>query len=160
MSVPPPSASVATPDAERPDGQLPQGVDHLVLYDGTCGFCDASIQWLLDHDTRRRFHFAPLQGEQAARLRRAHPELPVDLDSVLLVERSAQGSVVCSRSTAVLSICRQLPAPWSWLAVFSVLPRVLRDAGYGLVARSRYRIWGRVDACRLPDPATAARFLS
>lgn len=139
---------------------LPPGVDHLVLYDGTCGFCDASVQWLLDHDRERRFHYAPLQGETAAALRSRHPELPQDLDSVLLVRRTPAGEEVLSRSGAVLGICAQLPGAWSLLRVFRWVPRLLRDAAYMLVARVRYRIWGRVDACRIPDPDDAARFLA
>ncbi len=138
---------------------LPETVDRIVLYDGTCGFCDASVQWLLDHDPRGRFHYAPLQGPTAAALRARHPALPTDLDSVLLVQRTPTGEQVLSRSSAVLAICAQLPGAWSWLAVFRVVPRILRDAAYALVARSRYRIWGRVDACRLPDPDVASRFL-
>lgn len=127
----------------------------LVLYDGHCGFCDASVQWLLDHDPEGRLHFAALQGETAAAVRAAGA-WPEGLDSIVYVE---DGVYLSWRSTAAVRIARALPWPWRVLAGFWLVPWPLRDIGYRLVARVRYRIWGRRDACRLPAPEEAARFL-
>lgn len=127
----------------------------IVLYDGVCGLCDRSVQWLLAHDRDGRLQFAALQGDTAAGLRGRFPELPNDLSTMGLVD----GDRLYLRSRAILQICSVLPAPWSWGAVFRVLPVGLTDLFYRMVAGSRYRIWGSLDACRIPDEHEAARFL-
>lgn len=134
----------------------------LVLYDGVCGLCDRSVQWLLDHDTHGRLQFAPLQGETAAQIRARHPELPEGLDSILLVENphSSDGRErIVWHSHAIFRILGHLPPPWRGLRWLSLIPRPLTDLAYRFVARVRYRIWGTLDACRLPSPEEAARFL-
>lgn len=128
----------------------------LVLYDGVCGLCDSAVQWLLDHDTEGRLHYAPLQGDMAAALRARHPVIPTALDTMVFVR---EGQVYL-RSQAVLQIFRELPAPWSWLAVFRVFPSVLTDLGYRALAASRYSLFGTLEACRIPEPEEAERFLA
>lgn len=142
---------MATPEA----GSL-----HIVLYDGTCGFCHASVQWLLAHDATEQFAFAPLQGETAAQLRARHPELPHDLDSVLLVEHVAHPTErVWWRSHAVFRICSFLGGIWALPAVLRFLPRFLTDALYMAVARVRHRLAPPPDACGLPTDDQRKRFL-
>ncbi len=131
----------------------------LVLYDGRCGFCDVSVQWLLEHDPSGQFQFAALEGETAAAVLQRHP-LPPDLDSIVLVETDGDGNERISvHSTAIFRICRRLNGPWRAIAWLGVLPRALTDLGYRLFARHRYRVWGRLDACRLPQPNERSRFL-
>ena len=127
----------------------------IVLYDGVCGLCDEGVQRLLDLDREGLFRYAALQGETAAELRERFPELPSDLSTMGFVE----GDRLYLRSRAILRILSHLPAPWRWLSVLSLLPAALTDLGYRLVAGSRYRIWGSLEACRLPEPEVAARFL-
>jgi predicted DCC family thiol-disulfide oxidoreductase YuxK len=133
--------------------------EHLVLFDGVCGFCDGAVRWLLARDPQGRLHFAPLQGETADRLRTRHPEIPHDLDTAVLVERVPGGERVHLRARAVLRTLALLGAPWSWLAVLGVLPDRLLDAAYRAFAARRYRWFGRLDACRLPTREERARFL-
>lgn len=129
----------------------------LVLYDGVCGLCDTAVQWLLAHDHRRQLHFAPLQGTTAAAIRARHPEVPHSLDSMVYVVRDGADERVFLRSEAAFRIAADLDL--HWLARLGVLPRVVTDLGYRLVARIRYRLWGRLAVCRVPDPADASRFL-
>ena len=131
----------------------------LVLFDGVCGFCDDAVQWLIAHDPAGRLHYAPLQGETAARLRRLHPEIPVDLDTLVLVESEHGRSRVYLRSQAILRTCAQLARPWRWLAWLGWLPRALAEAAYRFFARRRYRWFGRLEACRIPDAGVRSRFL-
>lgn len=138
-------------------GALPP---RLVLYDGVCGFCDGAVQWLLAHDPAGRLHFAPLQGEAAAALRRQHPEIPEDLDTMVFVESDGGSSRVYLRSRAIWRTCAELAGPWRWLAWLRWLPQALSDAGYRYFARNRYRWFGRLDACRIPSPAQRQRFLT
>src|SRR5262245_37813867 len=124
--------------------QLASLPPRLVLFDGVCGFCDDAVQWLLAHDRAGRLSFAPLQGETAAALRREHPEIPDDLDTMLFVETEAGRSRVYLRSQAILRTCAALDGPWRALAWLRWLPRALREAAYRLFARNRYRWFGRL----------------
>ena len=127
----------------------------LVLYDGTCGLCDRSVRWILDHDRDGVFTFAPLQGETAAALRATHPEIPEQLSTLVLVEPEGDGERVLFRSAAVLRILGVVGSPWRHLGI---LPRPLLDLGYRMVAAIRYRVFGKRDACRVPSPEERARF--
>jgi len=118
----------------------------IVLYDGVCGLCDRLVQFLVARDRERMLRYAPLQGDTAARLRERHGEIPTDLDTMVFVDESG----VYLRSRAFARIARYLPMPWRLGAVLRFVPRFLADAVYGLVARSRYRIFGKVEACGLP----------
>jgi predicted DCC family thiol-disulfide oxidoreductase YuxK len=131
----------------------------LVLFDGVCGFCDAAIRWLLARDPAGRLAFAPLQGETAAALRARHPEIPTRLESLALVESKAGSSRLYLRSEAVFRIFAQLAGPWRWLAWLRWLPRGLSDFAYRAFASRRYRWFGQLAECRIPDPGLRARFL-
>jgi predicted DCC family thiol-disulfide oxidoreductase YuxK len=133
----------------------PTVADPIVLYDGVCGLCHRAVAWLVAHDRERRLWFAPLQGETAARLRAAHPEIPGDLDSVVLVE----GGRVHLRSQVFLRGARHLAWPWRLGWWLRWLPPALLDPAYRAVARVRYRVFGRFEACRVPAAADRARFL-
>jgi predicted DCC family thiol-disulfide oxidoreductase YuxK len=128
----------------------------VVLYDGTCGLCSRAVRFIAGHDPAGRYRFAAL-GSDAARavLRdaRVPPQLP---DSVVLVE--ADGTVLVE-SDAALTILRELRGPARHLARLRIVPRPLRDAVYRLVARTRYRVFGRHDACEVPAPWLRERFL-
>lgn len=131
----------------------------LVLYDGLCGFCDASVQWLIAHDPEGLFRFAALQGETAGAIVQRHP-LPPGLDSIILATAvGTAGETVVWHSAAIFSICQRLGFPWRALSWLRFLPRPLADLGYRLFARCRYLVWGRKDACRIPTPDERARFL-
>ena len=133
----------------------------LVLYDGVCGLCDRSVQWLLSHDPAGALHFAPLQGETAKALRARLPEIPSALETIVFIERDGDGDGerVYLRSRAAFRIARYLAGPSRLLAWLGVFPRALTDLGYRVVARVRYRIWGQLEQCRVPSPGERARFL-
>jgi predicted DCC family thiol-disulfide oxidoreductase YuxK len=140
----------------------------LLLYDGACGLCARSVQWLLEHDRGPRrgppLRFAPLQGETAAPLLARHGLTPAPgrgFDTlILVVDPGGPRERVLVRSAAVLRLARYLGPPWSALGRLAGLaPAPLLDAGYGVVARNRLRVFGTADACRLPRPGERARFL-
>jgi len=126
-----------------------------VLYDGACGLCHRTVAWLLSKDRERQLWFAPLQGETAARLRMLHPEIPVELETVVLV---AAGRVHL-RSKAVLHGARYLGPPWRWASWLRWLPGPVLDPVYRFIARVRHRVWGRFETCRTPTTADEGRFL-
>jgi predicted DCC family thiol-disulfide oxidoreductase YuxK len=132
----------------------------VLLYDGLCGFCDRTVQFILARDPGGSMMFAPLQGEFAAGILQRHPELR-KIDSLILVEnRDGAGDArVSVRSEAMLGIANYLGGPWRAAMIMKVIPSVLRDWGYDLFARHRYRIFGRFDSCPAPDAGVRARFL-
>lgn len=127
----------------------------ILLYDGVCNLCNASVQWILQRDRAAVFRFAALQSETGQALLKRVGLDSVHFDTVVLVD----GDRVFTRSDAALEILRRLGAPWSWLAVLRWAPRRLRDAVYNWVARNRYRWFGRQEKCLLPRKEWAQRFL-
>lgn len=132
----------------------------VLLYDGTCGFCNASVQFIIARDRRKSMRFAPLQSDIGQQVIGRHPELD-GVDSVVYVDAigDAERETVAVRSDAALAVCRYLGAPWSWAGVTRIVPARLRDAGYDLFARHRYRFFGRHDACMLPPRDVRDRFI-
>lgn len=129
----------------------------IVLFDGVCNLCDATVRFIVDRDPPGVFHFAALQSEAARRVLSPFAYVPaVEPDSVLLVENGK----LYDRSTAALRIARRLGWPWKALVVFLVVPRVVRDVVYKWIARNRYRWFGKKDSCRRPTKAEAPRFLA
>jgi predicted DCC family thiol-disulfide oxidoreductase YuxK len=139
----------------------------VVLFDGVCNFCDASVNFIIERDRNGYFKFAPLQSAEGRRLAgeygfqsvTAGDEDPVDdlipIDSVILVEDGR----AYTHSTAALRILRRLGFPWSWLYALIVVPKPIRDFFYRLFARYRYKFFGKKDQCMLPSPEVQARFL-
>jgi len=132
----------------------------IVLYDGVCGFCNGAVRWLLERDRAGLLRFAPLQGETAEGLRRRHPEIPRELETLVFVEGAAGTERVFLRSEALFRVLGVLPRPWRWVAALRVLPRSWTDAAYLAFVRRRYRWFGELDACPVPEPAVRARFLA
>ena len=128
---------------------------HLVLYDGECGLCQFSVQWLLDRDRNDCLYFAPLQGETAQSFVQSG-HIPAELDSIIYIRDEQEFFWF---SSAILQILRVLPAPWSWGAVGRFVPKFIRDFVYKQIAANRIALFGPADMCRLPSPEEASRFL-
>ena len=133
-----------------------------LFYDGTCGFCSKTIQFILKHERRdHSLRFATLQGPLADSLRHKYPVLN-DTDSVVWYESptAARKERLLVRSSAGIAVARYLGGIWSLLATLGwCIPRPVRDWMYKLVARNRYRIAGTNDSCLLPSPEQRARFI-
>lgn len=133
-------------------------LEQVILFDGVCALCDASVTFVLARDKDARFRFAPLQSDAARELLERSGALDRwgKLDGLILVD----GGRVHEGSTAALRIARGLSWPWTWLGALGlVVPRAFRDAAYRFVAARRYRWFGRFDACQLPRPEHRGRFL-
>lgn len=126
----------------------------IVLYDGLCGFCDAGVQRLLAKDRRGVLRFASLQSE-AGRVLIERYGIPNDTSTMVLIE----GGRSFLRSRAVLRTLSRLGWPWRALGWLRVLPAWVTDPVYRVVARNRYRLKGRLRACRMPDPSQRGLFL-
>jgi predicted DCC family thiol-disulfide oxidoreductase YuxK len=132
----------------------------ILFYDGTCGLCARSVQWVLSHEHQNRtLRFASLQGSQAASIPEIRP-LTGALDSVIWYAAAddAHPARVLTRSAAVLEVWRYVGGSWRVLAAIGRLaPRALRDRAYNLVARHRHSLAG--PACVLPTSEQRGRFL-
>lgn len=133
----------------------------VILYDGVCGLCNRLVQFVLKHDSQDRFRFASLQSDFAAKLLRRHGADPGELDTMYVVLDYAQaGEQLASRSAAAIVVLRELGGIWGILGgLLQLLPKALRNWGYNLVARHRYRIFGKYESCPLPEEKHRGRFL-
>jgi predicted DCC family thiol-disulfide oxidoreductase YuxK len=133
---------------------------HLVLYDGVCGLCNRLVQFLLKNDQRALFSFASLQSATGKALVARWGGDPEDLTSFYVVTdfRTPEARVV-TKSAAVLFVVRQLGWPWKLARAAGILPAALRDRLYDLVARSRYRVFGRYEQCLIPSEESRSRFV-
>lgn len=139
---------------------MPTSPHPIVLYDGVCGLCNRLVQFMLRHDRDELFRFASLQSPFVAEILLRHG-IPPDLDSVYVVLNYQEpGEQLLARSDAILFILKKLRWHWAVLGTFgALLPRAVRDAAYNVIARNRYRIWGKYETCPLPDPKQRHRFL-
>lgn len=129
----------------------------IVFFDGVCNLCHGTVQFIIDRDPQAKYRFISLQSNFA---KEKLPPLGIDpsrLDSVVLL----QNGVAYQESGAVLRILRGLSGPWPLAFYFCFpVPWFLRDLAYRLLARYRYRIFGRSESCRLPSPELRARFIT
>jgi len=133
----------------------PTELEHpIVFFDGVCAMCNRFVDIILRADTRGTFRFAPLQGETARRVLDELPSEPERWSMVYLDERG-----VHDRSDASLEVYRRLGGAWWFLSVARLVPRWARNPVYGMIARNRYRWFGRRDSCRVPTELERRRFL-
>lgn len=128
----------------------------ILLFDGVCNLCNASVQFVLHRDKDAKFAFAALQSDIAKDLLLDHPEYIKDLHSIVLIKNGT----VLDRSTAALHVAKELSAAWPLLYyLFIWWPKAIRDALYEFVASRRYRWFGKQDSCSIPDEDYQDRFL-
>ena len=128
----------------------------LILFDGVCNFCCFWVRFLIPRDPAKQFRFAALQSA-AGQAALARLGLPADALTTMVV---IEGDRAYTQSSAALQIARRLGGLWAWLGIFRIVPGPLRDAVYGVIARHRYRWFGRQADCLVPTPELRERFLS
>lgn len=129
--------------------------DGLILFDGVCVFCSRWVRFVIDRDPAGRFSFLPIQSEEGRVLAAQYgidPYAP-ETNAVILDGR------IWFKSDAALIVLGELPDTRP-LAMLKVLPKLIRDPAYDLIARNRYRIFGRTEQCMVPSAADRARFRS
>jgi predicted DCC family thiol-disulfide oxidoreductase YuxK len=138
----------------------------IILYDGVCGLCNRLNHFVLRRDREGIFRFASLQSPLAARILARQGANPQDLDTVYVVlnhdlTKEAQADeLLLPRSDAVIFVLKRLGGMWKVLGLFvQLLPQFLRDWGYRVVARNRYRVFGRFETCMLPSARDRSKFI-
>jgi predicted DCC family thiol-disulfide oxidoreductase YuxK len=127
----------------------------ILLFDGHCNLCSGLVQFILRHDRQGRIKMASLQSEVAKGLLKKHNLGDALPDSMLLIGSGRYWV----ESDAALQLARELGGWWMVFGLFRIFPRFVRDAAYRLVARNRYRIWGKSVHCYMPRPEWKDRFL-
>ncbi|MCC7044978.1 MAG: DUF393 domain-containing protein [Acidobacteria bacterium] len=138
-----------------PTPGTPSGPHGVVLFDGTCAFCEGSVIFIANRDPAGYFRFGASQTPAAEALLSAHGVTRDSARSLVLIEDGR----VYLRSTASLRIAGRLTWPWSMLRLLLVVPVPVRDAVYRLVALVRHRLAGRSNACEIPPPEIRARMI-
>jgi len=128
--------------------------DDVILYDGVCVFCSRWIRYIATHDVSRRFRFTAIQSDYGTRLAQAFNIDPNDPDTNAVIH----GGVAHFKSDGALTTLSLLPG-WRWVRALLLIPKAVRDPVYNLVARNRYRIFGKYDECFVPDAAMRARVM-
>ncbi|WP_341227584.1 DCC1-like thiol-disulfide oxidoreductase family protein [uncultured Arcticibacterium sp.] len=124
---------------------------NVVLFDGVCNLCNGFVNFIIDHDKDNKFKFASLQSRFAQDL---IGDKFSDMSTVVYYD----GNKFYEKSEAVLEIAKQLPI-LRWVAVFSIIPKFVRDGVYMFISRNRYSIFGKSETCRVPTPELKEKFL-
>ncbi|WP_235010878.1 DCC1-like thiol-disulfide oxidoreductase family protein [Aquimarina sp. AU119] len=126
----------------------------VILFDGVCNLCNGWVKFILKREKNQQYLFASLQSETANKLL-VDNNIPQNLSSIILIENNT----IYHKSDAVLRICRNLNSPWHLGSFFGVIPKILRDFIYDIIAANRYRWFGKQQKCELPQTDQKMRFL-
>ncbi len=126
----------------------------VVLFDGMCKLCNGSVNFILHRDRKGRLKLAPLQSDYGRRVIASHEIQSDPMDSIMLLE----GTRLTVKSTAIIRITKYLNGAWPLCMIFLIIPRLIRDFLYDIVAKNRYRWSDKYDTCRLPDLEFEDRF--
>lgn len=127
----------------------------IILFDGVCNLCNSSVNFIIDRDKKNIFKFAALQSEAGQKILDKSGMNKNDFDSVVLVDENK----IFSKSTAALKIVKEFPSLWKTLYVFIIIPSPVRNFIYDLIAKNRYRWFGKKDSCRMPSPELKNKFI-
>ncbi len=127
----------------------------VVLFDGVCNLCSSSVQFIIKHDKKNQFLFGSLQGDAGQHYLKKFKLPATVFNSFMMVE----DETLYTRSTAALRMLKHLGGTWSFLYGFIIVPPFIRDGIYNLVAKNRYKWFGKEDACWVPTPALKVKFL-
>lgn len=124
--------------------------ENIIIFDGVCGFCNKSIDILMKLDTKKSFRYTPLQGEFVKTL-----GIEPDIDSIIFYEDGK----LSYKSTAILKILNALGGLWKVSNIFYLIPTFIRDFIYDLIAKYRYKIFGKMESCRVPKEGEQELFI-
>lgn len=129
--------------------------NHILLFDGFCNLCSSMVMFTLKRDAKKKFKFAALQSDKGQMLLKKFDLSMNDFDSLVVIK----GDQFYIKSSAVLHVLKELGGVWKLAYVFIYLPRPLRDFMYSLIAKTRYKIFGKRKVCMVPTVNTIQRFL-
>lgn len=129
--------------------------DHLVIFDGVCNLCNGTVQFIIKRDRKKKFSFTTYQSSAGRDILNQHGFPATDQSTVVYVKNS----VPCFKSKAVLEILRDLGCCWNFLHILIVIPPFIRDFVYDIIAKNRYKVFGKRESCMVPTSELMDRFL-
>ncbi|MBS3739686.1 thiol-disulfide oxidoreductase DCC family protein [Mesohalobacter halotolerans] len=139
----------------RTESELPKG-KHILLFDGVCNFCNDSVRFIMKRDKKDLYRYASLQSELGQKLTQERDINTDEVDSIILIQ---PGEAYYIKSDAALEIAKNMSGLYPVLSIFLFLPRGLRDFFYDLIAKNRYKWFGKKEACPMPSPEEQSKFL-
>jgi len=127
----------------------------IIIFDGVCNFCNGAVNFIIKKDVKEIFYFTPNQSSYGKELFKEYSISNSELDSVILVKNGH----CYTKSDAALEIIKQFNGFYSYLYVFKILPKRLRDYFYDIFAKNRYRVFGKMDSCMIPSKKLRKRFI-
>lgn len=128
---------------------------YIILFDGICNFCNFWINFILKRDQKKVFLFAPLQSNAGQRYLNKYNLSLTQFDTFILIE----GENIYTMSDAAIIIAKNLSGPVKLISMLKIFPKSFRDWGYSVIARNRFKLFGKRDSCRLPEPGEKDRFI-
>jgi predicted DCC family thiol-disulfide oxidoreductase YuxK len=126
----------------------------IIFFDGVCNLCNGSVQFVIRRDKEGKFRFASLQSDAGQEMLK-NASLPENVFNSFLLYQDGR---LYTRSTAALKVLSQLKG-WKWSGALQLVPPFIRNAVYNLIARNRYKWFGKKDECMIPTPELKSRFL-
>lgn len=127
----------------------------IILFDGICNLCYGVVQFIIKHDPNKIFLFTSLQSEAGQNLLKEYQLPTANFNSFILIQEGK----IYDKSSGALKVARQIKGAWSWLYIFIIIPKFIRDGIYKRIAQNRYKWFGKTETCMLPTPELKARFL-
>jgi len=127
----------------------------IILFDGVCNLCNASVQFIIKRDSKKNFMFSSLQSDAGQAILLQNNLENLDFDTIILLE----DGIVYDKSTAILKIIRRLSGFYKFGYIFIVVPKFIRDFVYKIIAKNRYKWFGKLDTCMIPTEELKLRFL-
>ncbi len=131
-------------------------IKKIILFDGVCNLCIGSVKFIIKNDSNDVFRLAAIQSPEGQEIIKKFSIDIEKIDSIVLIKKNK----IKYRSSAVLCVLRNLNTVWRFLLIFSVLPSPIRDLFYRIIAKSRYKIFGRNNICMTPNEDIKSKFLS
>jgi len=128
---------------------------NIILFDGVCNLCNSTVRFIIRHDKKGIFRFAPMQKEPAITLMRASGLRMKNMDSIVYI----RANKTYQKSKAVLYILRDLKGLWQLAFACIIMPAFIADFFYDIIAKNRYKVFGKRESCMIPDNEILERFL-
>lgn len=132
------------------------GINSIVLFDGVCNFCNYWVRFAIKRDKKKKLRFGTLQGEAAKKLLEKYNFHTTSLNSVILIDKER----IWTQSSAAIRICKYLNGGWKLFYGLIIIPKFIRDFFYNIIARNRYKWYGKREECMIPSADITERFLS
>ena len=130
----------------------------LILFDGVCNLCNSSVQYVIKHDKKNKFLFAPLQSEVGESIIEDFNIDTERTDSILLYNPEVNSIKI--KSSAAIGIAKHLGFPLNLMVIFYIVPNFIRNRVYDYIAKNRYKWYGKKEECMIPTPELKSKFLT